>query len=63
MKTIHFAFRWPVKQTGPADIAVEIPTGGSMQILSERFVEEMKLSEKEIESAETEVLKAVAIIQ
>lgn len=63
MQTNHrFQFRWPVKQTGPNSVEMIVPRGQGPTILNPDFCEAQKLSDAEVDRAEDEVLRAIAII-
>jgi hypothetical protein len=62
-KSINYAFRWPVKQTGPSEIQVEIPIGKGTAPLAMDFIEMNHLSDGEIIKAEMAVLESIAIIR
>jgi len=62
-KTINYAFRWAVKQTGPNSIEVLIPVGNGPSILNPEFAKQENLSDGELNKAEMAVLESIAIIR
>lgn len=61
---IQFTFRWPVKQMDATSVEMELQRNGKgLPILNPDFVAECKLSDGEIESAEIQVIREVAIIK
>lgn len=64
MRNIPIKFRWPLKQTGPKEIVIEVPTGpNGAPILSMEFIKQEQLTDREIDVAENQVLRAIAIIE
>jgi len=62
-KNITFTFRWPVAQVDANVIEMQVPKGpNGIALLNPHAVEEFRLSEKEIASAEAAVIQAIAII-
>lgn len=54
--------RWPIRQISEREIEIKVPTGNGHPLLNPAWVDSEQLSAKEIELAEFEVLKAVAVI-
>ena len=60
---IGFMFRWPVVQTDEQSVEVVIPLDGASEILNKEFCRELRLSDVEIDEAQTAVLRVVALIK
>lgn len=61
-RVIQVRTRWEAVQVGPNSFDVRIPVGNA-PLLNPSWVEEARLSDREIEEAEYEVLRAVAVIR
>jgi hypothetical protein len=62
IRVIQMTSRWPIKQVSDTSFDVEIPVGNT-PLLNPNAVSMLKLSDREIEEAEYEVLRAIAIIR
>ncbi len=61
-RAIQFHTRWPLKQVGPNSFDIQVPDGGE-PILNPKLVESLRLSDREIEDAEYEAIRALAVIR
>lgn len=62
-RSIRFAFRWPIEQTGPDEVEVKVPIGNGPPMISSDFAHFHRLSDGELDAAENAVLRAIAIIE
>lgn len=57
-------FRFPITQIGPLTVEVEIPLDiAGLQVLTTDFIEEFKLTDREIEECTTAILTEIAIVK
>ena len=59
-----FHFRWPIRPTSDVSVEMTVPlSGDGPPVLNTQFCSEHGLSEPEVEKAEGEVIRAIAIIE
>ena len=62
VRTLQFVFRWPVKQTGPTAVEVQIPCGEGPGPINLDFINRYGLSYSEVYAAEDAALRSLAIV-